>query len=372
MQDPYSLHKVRWHPQTIESLQAGQVSPPIHVQLIISDFCNHDCEFCAYRLNGYSSNELFQEEEGQSLQARNPMRMIGTEKVYEILDDCRELGVKAIQFTGGGEPTMHPDFTAILRYAQQLGMDTALVTNGSQLRQAMREVVLSCQWVRISVDAGSSETYARIRRVGKNEWYRMADRVQALVYERNIRQASLTIGVGFVATPTNWEELYTAVEQFRAWGVDNVRLGVAFNPEGSTPYAPFRQPLIEQVERAVRDFQTDTFTISSRIEERLAELDQGPPTQRRCLAQQVIAYIGGDLHLYRCCVLGYNSHGLLGSLEHERFKDLWPRVAAKMARFDGRTCERCQFTELNHVLAGAAAGTIKTCSGDPPLHVNFV
>ena len=63
----------------------------------------------------------------------NPNRKIKTEKALEIIDDCAAIGVKAIQFTGGGEPTVHPDHLELFLYAQELGIKTALVTNGVKL-----------------------------------------------------------------------------------------------------------------------------------------------------------------------------------------------------------------------------------------------
>ena len=86
-------------------------SAPAQVQLILSDLCNHDCSFCAYRLSGYTSNMNFADVDGN----KNPRRMIPTEKALEIVKDCSTLGVQGLQFTGGGEPTVHPDHLHLAR-----------------------------------------------------------------------------------------------------------------------------------------------------------------------------------------------------------------------------------------------------------------
>ena len=79
-ENPYSVTKALHHKEKIEELRHGGHPTPVHVQLIISDYCNHDCDFCAYRMSGYTSNQMFQVEEGQSRSARNPRRQITTEK----------------------------------------------------------------------------------------------------------------------------------------------------------------------------------------------------------------------------------------------------------------------------------------------------
>ena len=55
----YSSGKVFHHRDKIDQLKAGEQTVPLQVHLIISDLCNQDCSFCAYRMSGYTTNELF-------------------------------------------------------------------------------------------------------------------------------------------------------------------------------------------------------------------------------------------------------------------------------------------------------------------------
>src|SRR3990167_8685596 len=103
MSSIYSPNKASKHPASLAILQEGGQPNPIHVQLVISDLCNHRCGWCAYRLDGYSSNKLFKIIQPDGEVNNNPNRMIPLEKVKEIVDDCAAMGVKAIQLTGGGE-----------------------------------------------------------------------------------------------------------------------------------------------------------------------------------------------------------------------------------------------------------------------------
>ena len=131
----YSQDKVLWHTDRIDAFRKGDTPKPIHVQLILSDLCNQDCHFCAYRMSAGFSTELF-----GTAKTHNPNRKIPTSKAYEILEDCKELGVKAIQFTGGGEPTVHPAHGLLFQCAQDLGMATALVTNGIKMNPCARHI----------------------------------------------------------------------------------------------------------------------------------------------------------------------------------------------------------------------------------------
>ena len=157
-QAAYSTLKAAWHLDRIERLRAGLSIAPVELQLILSDLCNHNCGFCAYRASNGLSSQRFVEDGN-----RNPNRMITKEKAIEILDDALELGVKSVIFTGGGEPSVHPHHMEIYRHALDLGLECSLNTNGVRFVKGWEEVLPRFTYVRFSIDAGNAQEYARIR-----------------------------------------------------------------------------------------------------------------------------------------------------------------------------------------------------------------
>jgi wyosine [tRNA(Phe)-imidazoG37] synthetase (radical SAM superfamily) len=190
----YSQLKPLYHLKNIEALKNGFQPKPVHVQLILSDLCNQDCHFCAYRMSNGLSTELFGTSE-----THNPNRKIETSKAKEIIEDCASIGVKAIQFTGGGEPTVHKDYLELICLAQDLGLDTALVTNGVKLNPD-DDAIQSLDWIRVSVDAGHAMTYAKIRNVTENHWYKMWENVNKLAESRICGLAPCFRIKGFITT----------------------------------------------------------------------------------------------------------------------------------------------------------------------------
>ena len=370
----YSTSKPVYHTDRMEILRSGGQPYPVHVEIIISDFCNHDCGFCAYRMSGYTSNQLFQIEEGQTRKARNPRRMIPKEKVFEILDDCKEMDVKAIQFTGGGEPTIHPDFVEIVKYAQDFGFDTALITNGNMLHKAdQREVIRKMTWMRVSIDASVASHYAEERGVSVKSWERMLLGVRKLVKECEGSNQRPVIGAGFVVTPRNWVQIHDSVKLYKELGFDNVRLGLMFNPDNADPFKDYRHDMNYLATKSVEDFSDDRFTVINRVSEKYDELDKGSPDFEFCAYQHFTTYIGGDLNVYRCCVYAYNLHGLVGSLENQSFKDMWDSRDKEdnFHSFNPKECERCQFTEIIENTNDAINSNDPLPTENIPTHVNF-
>jgi len=83
------------------------------------------------------------------------------EIALKTLTDLKDLGTKAIEFTGGSEPLMHPDFEEVLAYCIELGMTPALVTNGIKLSEVSKSLLKQLDWIRISINA-SKNLYRKI------------------------------------------------------------------------------------------------------------------------------------------------------------------------------------------------------------------
>lgn len=344
--DLYSQAKPVYWLDRLATLRTGVTPAPVHVQLVLSDLCNQDCGFCAYRMSAGLSNELFPDGK-----RKNPNRMIPAEKAREIIDDCAAIGVKGLQFTGGGEPTMHPDHLEMFTLAQRHGIATALVTNGVNL-DPTHPAVRGMSWVRVSVDSGTAQTYASTRGVSAKHWNTVWEHIGAL------SELCLgTVSVGFVVTPANFRELPAAAELAQAAGVANIRVGAVFSSEGAGYYGHSVSEI-----RAVIAYAKERFgdLIVDLFDRRIEDLDAGSPDEALCGYQHLSTYIGGDLGVYRCCNTAYTRAGKVADLHNMRFADLFGRFVEP---FDARSCRHCQFRGQNKVIAATQA---------KPVHAEFV
>jgi MoaA/NifB/PqqE/SkfB family radical SAM enzyme len=350
--EEYSPFKAAWHLDRIEALRRGEHVAPVHVHFVPSDLCNQDCGFCAYRMSGYSSNERFNDAEGN----HNPNRKIPTEKALEMIDDFAAIGVKAIEYTGGGEPTAHPDISQIVTASVDKGIEAAVVSNGVLVRRKFSEELAGrMSWWRISLDAATAPTYASLRRVPAGHFKAACETIEWLA---KIKQAlpegkGPIVGVGFVVTKENHHEIYDAVKLVRDLGADNVRLSAMFNPDGSAYYDDIYAAARDASKAVVADFHRPPgFRVFARFGEKLADLQHGNPDYQFCGYERLVTYVGGDQNVYRCCVYSYNDHGFLGSVANQRFRDMWfsDEVRTKLETFDARGCQRCQFNDRNRFI----------------------
>lgn len=83
------------------------------LSIILTFKCNLSCKYCLYK-----------GEKGA----------IGFGLVKNLLKEAKQLKYKAVSFSGG-EPSTHPNFMEIIEYANGLGFEVEIVTNGTNLRQ---------------------------------------------------------------------------------------------------------------------------------------------------------------------------------------------------------------------------------------------
>jgi len=351
----YSPLKAAHHWDRIQQLREGKQPAPVFVQIMISDLCNHDCDFCAYRMSGYTSNEWFKVDDPVTgLVSNNPNRMIPYEKVVEILDDCVAMGVKACEITGGGEPTVHPKSRDIFRDVISHGLDGGLVTNGMLFREGTPEILSNFKWVRVSVDAGTAETYSRMRSVPDQSYARTLSNIEALVRcKANNPDSETIVGVGYVVTKDNYNEILMAVERFAGMGVDNIRLSAVFTPENAKYFEGIYQECKDITLEAVAKYSRPDFKVFNLFGDRLADLEQGRPDYKKCQFINWQTIIGGDQNVYFCCNTAYNPQGFIGSIKNQSFKALWESKAKRdrFDAFDATTCERCMFNQKNKTIA---------------------
>lgn len=351
----YSDLKALYHTGAIEKLRAGERFVPPHVQLILSDLCNQDCSFCAYRMSNGFSSENFGENGN-----RNPNRKIPTAKAFEILTDCAELGVKAIQFTGGGEPTVHPDHMQIFAHALNLGLKCALVTNGTRLADNWENILPSFDWIRVSLDAGTPETYAKIR--GSRE--AMFGKVLSNTAKLAAQCPNTVVGLGFVVTPDNWREIVEAVRAASHTGASYIRLSAMFSKQFSAPFSGIYYQIKDEISKARLFYGQNGFEVVDLFGDRLSDLEQHAPDYPICGYQHFNVYVGGDLKVYRCCNTAYTDHGNVGSLKNQSFREWFTNSNDDYFGFDARSCSVCQFNNKNRA--------INYVVGPEPLHVEFV
>jgi 2-iminoacetate synthase ThiH len=90
-----SLKFLSYHEQ-LAALRERRLVAPVHIRIKPMNYCNHNCWYCAYRYDNLSLGE-----------GMDTADQLPRDKMFEIVEDVIEMGVKAVTFSGGGNSPKH-------------------------------------------------------------------------------------------------------------------------------------------------------------------------------------------------------------------------------------------------------------------------
>jgi len=129
------LHKLSHHLEHLKKIRDKEICGPIHVSIWPNNSCNLKCSYCCFRKIKRNFTELNYED------------------FCKGVDVLQKYGLKAVEFSGGGEPTLWKDFDNAVRYVNDKKLNLSLVTNGIKLNDISEDVLGKFNWIRISIQS---------------------------------------------------------------------------------------------------------------------------------------------------------------------------------------------------------------------------
>jgi MoaA/NifB/PqqE/SkfB family radical SAM enzyme len=309
----YTQMKIFHYKEKIDSLPEFEkkILPPVHVRIKPTNVCNHNCWYCAYRAD--------------NLQLGKDMKIkdyIPEHKMMEIIDDFEHLGVKAVTFSGGGDPFCYPYIIKAVRKLHKAGIKFACLTNGSRLQGEVAEVFAKkATWIRISIDGWDNESYSEYRGVAPEEFNRVIRNLENFSKLR----PKCYLGVCIIADQKNAAKLYGLISTLKDSGVRSVKIAPCIVSNDGKENNMYHEPIFslvkKQVNTAIENLSDRTFEIFDSYH---TQLNTFQKNYKWCPYLQILPVIGADSNVYSCHDKAYNlDNGMLGSLKGQRFKDLW-------------------------------------------------
>ena len=353
-----SLGKFGYYQDELESFRDNEPVRLRRIQLDPVSFCSHDCQFCTYRYNRGSNdpdmNALFNESD-----------LLSLEKIEEIFDDCVEVGVKAVELTGGGEPTLHPKFPEILQMLNERGLEIGLITNGAWRDKPFDTIVSelkSATWARFSLDAATQKTHSITHSAPKRDFDTAINAIKMLVAHKTV-----DVGISFIVQKSNYHEIEAAVDLAEDLGVKYIRIGGVFYEGERIDHIELTPDQHKEVSGVIQGIQESnrSVVVSDDFSNRSLVVFDRYNKGDTCYYAHLATTIGADGKLYACCVWKYRPDGLIADLNEVRLAEAWQSGVVKefFNGFDiSEKCKKCYLKEKNdflHMLVNAE-------------HVNFV
>ncbi len=347
-------HKLMFHPERVAAWRRGEIVPPIYMEISPSGACNHRCVFCGLDFMGYKPVFL----DADLLAAR--------------LAELGEYGLKSVMFAGEGEPLLHRRMPELATAARRAGLDVAFTTNGVLLAgDKLAPVLEASSWIKVSCNAGTSESYARIHRARAGDFDRVMANLEAAVELRQRRGLACTLGLQILLLPEVAGEVEGLARRCRDMGLDYV----VVKPYSRHPLShvgPMGEVSPQQraeLAKILAPLCDERFSVVFR-HTAMAKMAEAARPYARCLGLPFWSYLDASGRVWGCSVHLGEEQFLYGSLYEQTFREIWegPRRRASLdwveSCLDAGTCRAgCRLDEVNRYLWALR---------HPHPHVNFI
>lgn len=358
--------KLAWHRDRLEAWLRGERIAPITIDMALTDKCNYGCRYCYAKL-----------QENQSFK-------ITREVITNFIDDCAEIGVKAISLVSDGESTISPQYIHTIQYGASRGLSMASGTNAYLLSEAtLRQVLPHLTYLRVNITAGEPERYKEIMGVRDGYFEKVCENIRTMMRIKQELKLSVTVGMQMVLMPEFADQIIPLAKLGKELRPDYLVIKHCSDDEDGSlgvNYAGYKA--LENSLHEAEALSDDTYKVVVKWSKIKAE---GTRTYERCYGPPFLLQLSGTGLIAPCGMLFNDKYKKfhIGNITSERFRDVfksdryWEVMHLLSSdKFNAKTMcgSLCLQHKVNEYLDDIKSGRTPYVepSGQKPAHLNFV
>jgi MoaA/NifB/PqqE/SkfB family radical SAM enzyme len=286
---------------------------------------------------------------------------LSEEHLLKLADFYREWGVHSTCIAGGGEPLLNPAINSFLERLYRNGVQAGVITNGSLITDEHIEVMArTCRWVGISMDAGTAETYNKVKGIGEKDFfYKIVENMGKLVKKVRDLGTDCDVAYKFLLHPYNATEIFEAAVIAKSIGVRDFHLRpvgwdnlVATKEKEPISFDNLLEEIDRQIEASMRleNERFRFFGIRHKFDPKLTR----KVNFSRCWAPPLLATFGADGRCHLCFDMRGREDLILCDHDPDpgEILKVWgsPFHRDMIAGIDPEKCPRCTFGPYNEIV----------------------
>ena len=326
--------KIALHLDKVLNHLNNKPTDPITLEVDPSNACNHSCPFCIsghIHLSKFKGTEFFDR------------RMMDEKDLMSLCSDVTKMKIDSLTWTGGGEPTMNPHLKKAMKYINSNSkIKMGMFSNGSMFSKfdMFDTIVDTLSWIRISMDAGSANSYDKLRVTNKsNNFEIVVKNIKKLIAIKKKKKSKIVIGVDFVVSKDNYKEVIDFAKLFKNMDVDycqykpeivQIERNGKLNKKKEQISSDFwLHKVIKQLDEA-REILGNKFECNSyKLEDLLFDSKNYGRNYKECIGSQFQPCIGADGNVYVCTNHRGHKEYSYGSIKDKSFKAIWGNMKTR-------------------------------------------
>jgi MoaA/NifB/PqqE/SkfB family radical SAM enzyme len=288
--------KLIHHPSVVKRIQWEKIGTPVSLQVAPTSKCNLKCIFCS------NTN-------------RDKHEDIDLFRLQNFIHEMWVNGLKTIEITGGGDPTMYYGINELIHYTSSLPLKVGMISNGLLLKERINQKNLDrLHWLRISMNC--------------------------LDYADSIDIPSIkgTLGFSYVMNDKSYPEVLDRLDTYvKKFKPSYVR--IVPNCQATQEQQEFNNKALSE---KVSQWGEPYFYQEKKFEK-----------PKNCWWSYFKPFLLHDGFIYPCSSVVLNDsaerqfHSKFRLCEMKEFMEL---VDKEMVSFDNKLCDHCVFTQQNNLI----------------------
>jgi len=296
-------------PKINDWLNSGDTNPVL-IEISPTNYCNASCPWCFYIY--------------EHCDHKNNSKKVHIENIVmkKNLADIAKIGTKAISWTGGGEPTLHPNFNEFVKLAHESGLSQGVFTNALDYELNKIENPELLDWIRVSI------TNKGVEGISKK-----------LIDFYKSKAPKTTIGACLSITKNMYDDLERMAEEVKSLGFDYFQIRPALQRS-------YKDQEKLEIPTHLKKYETDDFNIF--LSEYKFEESVKPIEYKKCLGHFFSPAINYNGDVMTCMYWLHNPDYTFGNINENLFSDIWQSEQRGRIKNNDFVCDGCQTCCKNH------------------------
>lgn len=295
---------------------------PTFVEIHPTNICNLNCVYCSYK------------------ERKQDKISLGSDVLMQLCKDLINLNVKAVCFSGGGEPTLHPQLYDAMKMLYDHGAKLSLLTNGTNYESIIK-VAPFCTYVLIHLSSDEEEQIEKIMGSKAKCVFENITKIKEMAPD-------VLLGGRIVVNQYNKNRILNTINKGMDCGLDYVQCCPALNYEGSYEYSSSTD--FEELKK------NEIFNNNHIMWLEKPDSSKSKWDECFCLSKKIHATVKANGDVFLCPThFDEDESDVIGNINTTSFDKLWngtnhQNKIKELIKKKTLTCNKCRFNSYNDIL----------------------